>query len=115
VPDEDILDRRDRAAPSARSIGIGPVIAGIALDIPAAPLLVRLAGTCISMHFVQPMREDDPDGTRFETLVRGLQLSWAAIRFVMLPAGSDPTDRALANVLVERDACAGRRRIAAGR
>jgi hypothetical protein len=111
---EKIPIRRDRSAPSARAIGIAPAIPGIALDIPAARLLVRPAGACISMRFVQPMR-DDPDGTRFETLVRGLQLSSAGIRFVTLPARSDPADRVLGAFLVELGACAGRRRIGAGR
>jgi hypothetical protein len=113
--DEDILNRRNRDTPSARSIGIVSVVAGIALDISAAGLLALLAGTCVSMRFVQHICDDDPDGTRFKTLVRGLQLSATEIRFVVLPAGPDPTDRALANFLVEPAACAGQCRIGAGR
>jgi hypothetical protein len=106
--DDQILNRRDRPAPAGRSIGI-------VLDIPAAPLLVRPAGPCTSTRFVQPMRDDDPDGTRFKTLVRGLQLSSTDIRFAVLPDGSNPNTRARGNFLVELDACSGLRRIGAGR
>jgi hypothetical protein len=91
--DEDIRDRPDRAAPSARATGLVPVLAGAALDIADAPLLVRLAGTRASMRFVQPMGDDDPDGTRFKALVRRLKLSSTDISFVIEPAGSDPVDR----------------------
>ncbi|HEY0412617.1 MAG TPA: hypothetical protein VGD66_05715 [Allosphingosinicella sp.] len=113
--DDDIRNGPDRPAQSARSIGIARLVAGIVLDIPALRLLVRLAGPCTSTRFVQPMRDDDPDGTRFKTLVRGLQLSSTDIRFVVLPAGSGLINWAQGNLLLELDACAGRRPIGAGR